>query len=398
VGLLRLSTAGESHGPAEVCILEGVPAGLTLTASQINADLTRRQKGYGRGGRMAIETDTARILSGVRLGRTLGTPICLIVENQDHVNWLERMSPDPLGGDGGPAVTIPRPGHADLSGLGKYGFLDARNVLERASARETVARVAAGAVCKALLAEVGVEVRGRVISIGPVDGAAADYADPSGIDWGAVEGSPVACDDAGVAERMCVAIDEARERGESLGGVFEIWCWGVCPGVGGYATLFDRLDSRLMGAVGSIPAIKGVEIGLAFHNAALPGSRVHDPTTVADEGGAAHVSRVTNRAGGIEGGMTTGMPVVIRAAMKPIPTMTAPLAAVDVSTMTNAVAHYERSDISAVPAARVVGEAMTAYVLAAAYLEKFGGDSLSQFVGAVHAYETELGTRGLWRR
>jgi chorismate synthase len=398
VGLLRLSTAGESHGPAEVCILEGVPAGLMVTATQINADLARRQQGYGRGGRMAIETDTARILAGVRLGRTLGSPICLVVENQDHVNWLERMSPEPGVGDGGPVVTVPRPGHADLSGLSKYGFHDARNVLERASARETVARVAAGAVCKALLAEVGVQIRGRVVGIGPVVEVAVDYADPGGIDWGAVETSAVACDDAEVSTRMCAAIDEAREGGESLGGVFEIWCWGLCPGVGGYATLSDRLDSRLMGAVGGVPAIKGVEVGPAFHNASLPGSRVHDPTRVSEVGGAACVSRVTNRAGGIEGGMTTGMPVVVRAAMKPIPTMTAPLAAVDISTMTNAVAHYERSDVSAVPAARVVGEAMAAYVLAAAYLEKFGGDSLSQFVGAVRTYESELEDRGLWRR
>jgi chorismate synthase len=347
---------------------------------------------------MAIEMDTARILSGVRLGLTLGSPICVVVENQDHANWLERMSPEPGVGDGGPAVTIPRPGHADLSGLGKYGFRDIRNVLERASARETVARVAAGAICKALLAEVGVQVRGRVVSIGPVSGGGADYANPGSIDWGDVDASPVACDDADVSERMCAAIDEARERGDSLGGIFEVWCVGVCPGVGGYATLFDRLNSRLMGAIGSIPAIKGVEVGPAFHNAALPGSQVHDPTTVADMGPAAHVSRATNRAGGIEGGMTTGMPVVVRAAMKPIPTMTAPLAAVDVSTMTDAAAHYERSDVSAVPAARVVGEAMAAYVLAAAYLEKFGGDSLNQFVGAVRTYEAELEARGLWRR
>ena len=432
---LTLNTAGESHGPAEVCLLAGIPAGLSLSTKQVNMDLKRRQQGYGRGGRMAIEADQVIFLAGVRLGRTLGTPIAMMVENKDHINWLSQMSPDLQTASSDPSepshkktavtttkkstnkpahsITIPRPGHADLPGAMKYGFADMRNVLERASARETVARVAAGSICKALLAEVGVEIKGRVVAIGEVAAPTSNYIYSDSVNWAAVEASSVSCDDAETSQAMCVAIDEARKNGESLGGVFEVWCWGVCPGLGGYATYEERLDGRLMGALGSIPAIKGVEFGEAFANAKQLGSKVHDPmclATYSEEGEAArsnmlgnsvdnfYISRDSNRAAGLEGGMTNGMPIVVRAAMKPIPTLTTPLPSVDIGTMVNTVAHVERSDVTAVPAACVVGEAVVAFVVASAYLEKFAGDSLEQFKVAVGTYERELELRGLWHR
>jgi chorismate synthase len=398
---LRMTTAGESHGPAEVCVLTGMPAGLPLTTEAIDRELARRQAGYGRGGRMAIETDAARFLAGVRLGLTLGTPLAILVQNRDHADWLESMSPDaPAEGGRKPAVlSIPRPGHADFAGVAKYGHDDIRNVLERASARETVARVAGGAVCKQLLGELGVIVRGRVTRIGPVaTEGQADLADPASVDWQAVEVSPVGCDDSAASQRMCAAIDEARDAGESLGGIFEIWCWGLCPGLGGYARMEDRLDGQILGALGSIPAIKGVEIGHGFANAARNGSQVHDPFLLAGEGGSPPVGRVGNNAGGLEGGMTNGQPVVVRAAMKPIPTLTTPLASVNLATMQPVQAHVERSDVAAVPAARVVAEAMVAYVVAAAYLDKFGGDSLADLRETLAGYEERLRKRGLWRR
>jgi chorismate synthase len=398
---LRMTTAGESHGPAEVCVLSGVPAGLRVTAEAIDAELARRQLGYGRGGRMAIETDRCRLLSGVRLGVTLGTPITIVVENRDHANWLGSMSPEPLpsGQEKAPPLTIPRPGHADLTGVAKHGHDDIRNVLERASARETVGRVAGGAVCKLLLTELGVSIHGRVTGIGEVtETARADLAQPRSIDWEAVEASPVGCADEGLSQRMCAAIDQARTAGESLGGIFEIWCWGVCPGLGGYASMEDRLDARLLWALGSIPAIKGVEIGHAFANSARPGSQVHDPFVVETHEGTPSVGRVGNNAGGVEGGMSTGMPLVIRAAMKPIPTLTSPLASVDLSTMEAVSAHVERSDVTAVPAARVVAEAMVAYIVSEAYVEKFGGDSLVDLKDSVGSYEKRLEMSGLWHR
>lgn len=351
---------------------------------------------------MSIETDRCRFLAGVRQGRTLGTPICVVVENRDHTNWLAVMSPEPPQDHETaerPRVTVPRPGHADLSGLAKYGHHDVRDVLERASARETVGRVAGGAICRRLLCELGVTVRGRVIRIGPIGLAeSADFARPDLIDWNAAYDSAVGCDDAAVSAAMCEAIDQAREAEDTLGGVFEIWSWGLCAGLGGYARPDDRLDARLLGALGSIPAIKAVEIGQGYANAARPGSLVHDAIVLRDEDGSRWVGRETNRAGGIEGGMTTGMPVVLRAAMKPISTLIAPLPSVDVETLRPADAHVERSDVVAVPAARVVGEAMVALVLAEAYLEKFGGDSLEQLRAALLAYEETLEERGLWRR
>jgi len=351
---------------------------------------------------MAIETDRCRFLAGVRLGRTLGTPICIVVENKDYGNWAGVMSPErpaeqPVSV--GDRLTVPRPGHADLSGLAKYGHDDVRNVLERASARETVGRVAGGAVCKRLLSEMGVSVRGRVISIGTAGvEAGGDFAHPDNIDWAAVDASSVGCDDPQVAAAMRAEVDRAREAGESLGGVFEIWCWGLCPGLGGYGRPQDRLDGLLLGALGSIPAIKGAEIGEGFLNAGRVGSLVHDPIALREDDRGAWIARETNRAAGIEGGMTTGMPVVIRAAMKPIPTLTTPLPSVDVSTLQGTMAHVERSDVAAVAAARVVGEAMAALTLAEAYLEKFGGDSLAQLRASVLAYEGAVEERGLWRR
>ena len=402
MAVLRMSTAGESHGPAEVCILEGVPAGLTVTRGVIDDELARRRQGYGRGGRMGIESDRCRIMAGVRHGVTLGSPVCIVVENLDYSNWLERMSPDVAVGKGStcvPAVTLSRPGHADLAGVGKFGHRDIRNVLERASARETVGRVAGGAICRAVLRELGVTIRSRVCSIGEVCSQdRPDLLDPQGMDWEGIEASPVRCADSEASSAMCVAIDAARAAGESLGGVFEVWCWGMCPGVGDYTTMGSRLDGRLLGALGSIPAVKGAEIGMAFDNARLPGSQVHDKQVLEVRGERRSITRESNRAGGIEGGMTTGMPVVLRAAMKPIPTLTSPLPSVDIATLEPALAHVERSDIVAVPAASVVGEAMAAYVLAQAYLEKFAGDSMIELKTSVTRYENALEERGLWRR
>jgi chorismate synthase len=396
-----MSTAGESHGPYEVCILEGVPAGLPVAPGDIDAELARRQRGYGRGARMALEPDRCEIVAGVRLGVTIGSPIAVLVANQDHVNWLAEMSigPRERGSEGEiqKARAVPRPGHADFAGMAKYGHREIRPVLERASARETVARVAGGAVCKRLLREVGVSVRGRVVRIGGVEAASqADYARVESVDWEAVEASAVACDQAQATDEMCRAVDEAREAGESLGGVFEVWCWGVCPGLGSHVAFPERLDGRLLGALGSIPAIKGVEVAGAFADAGLSGSSVHDAFALRKAGGSRWVTRATNRAGGLEGGMTNGMPVVLRAAMKPIPTLSRPLMSVDLNTLEQSPAHVERSDVTAVPAAMVVGEAMVAYVMAAAYVDKFGGDSVAELTSRVATYLGGLGERGLW--
>lgn len=351
---------------------------------------------------MAIEHDRCRVLGGVRHGRTLGSPICLAIENTDYKNWSTVMSPAPIvqgAASETRKVTVPRPGHADLPGLSKYGLDDIRDILERASARETVARVAAGAICKRLLAEAGVTIRSRVTSIGSVSSAsAADPCRPDSVDWIAVEQSPVGCEDAAATKAMCRAIDEAREAGESLGGVFELWCWGHCPGLGSHVSMDSRLDGRLLGAIGSIPAIKGAEIGAAFENAARRGSEVHDSISVTRRGAKAWTIRHSNRAGGVEGGITNGMPIILRAAMKPIPTLTNALPSVDLTTMAATIAHVERSDVTAVPAARVVGEAMLAIVLATCYLEKFAGDSLADFLESVRAYENRLEERGLWHR
>ena len=381
---MRYVTAGESHGPAVIAIVEDVPAGLCLSQDDVDGDLARRQGGYGRGGRMAIEHDTVRVLAGMRHGKTLGSPIALQVENRDWDNWSRAMAPF-----GEPEeierVTAPRPGHADLAGILKTGTTDFRDVLERASARETVGRVAAGAVAKVLLREVGVQVASAVVRIGPV--VVDPPPDPDAIDVAAVEANDVRCPDHDAAERMRRAIDEARERGETLGGVFMVWASGLVPGVGGYARAGDRLDGRLAGAVMSIPAIKGVDIGDGFALAERRGSEAHDEIRFEEEAG---YTRPTNRAGGIEGGMTNGETLVLHAAMKPIPTLMQPLMSVDIDTHESVDASRERSDVCAVPAAGVVGEAEVAMVLAEAYTTKFGGDSMSDLCAAVQAYRNRI--------
>lgn len=380
--MVRYVTAGESHGPALTSIVIGVPAGVPLTAEDIDADLARRQRGWGRGGRMSIETDHARILSGVRFSKTLGSPVSLLIENTDHANWTDRMA---VGGERpeGIAETGPRPGHADLSGAMKIGSSDCRDVLERASARETAARVAAGAVAKALLRQVGVDVFSFVRSIGDVR---ADV-DVTSSAADAVEESPVRCPDEGASTAMCAAIDAARDAGESLGGTFTVVARGLVPGLGGYAVAADRLTSRLGAAVLSIPAIRGVEFGLGFEAASRPGSRVHDAIHYDAEHG---IHRRSNNAGGLEGGMTNGEDLVLTAAMKPIPTLMRPLPSVDLVTLEAVDASRERSDVCAVPAAAVVAEAEVALVLADAYCAKFGGDDLDDLRVALAAYRARI--------
>lgn len=379
---MRHTTAGESHGPALVTIVSDVPAGLSVSQAAIDEDLARRQRGYGRGGRMAIESDRASVLSGVRFGRTIGSPVALMIENRDWQNWSEVMS-----AFGPPtterAVTAPRPGHADLAGALKIGTRDIRDVLERASARETAARVAAGAIAKALLTEFGVAVHSYVARIG--EAAIAEEPDPRELDVAAIEASDMRCPDAAVAERMRAAIDDAAAAGDSLGGVVVVVATGVVPGLGGYAQADRRLDGRIGAAMLSIPAIRGVEIGDGFAAAALVGSQVHDPIRFESGRG---IVRPTNHAGGLEGGMTNGEPVVVRVAMKPIPTLASALESTDLLTLEPVDAARERSDVCAVPAAGVIAEAELALVLATAYTEKFGGDSLGEMRAALEAYRT----------
>lgn len=381
---MRYVSSGESHGRALTAIVTGVPAGIPIDSAAIDADLARRQSGYGRGGRMAIESDRALILSGVRFGRTIGSPVTLTVANRDWDNWTDVMAPQ-----GSPTssarVTAPRPGHADLAGAQKIGSDDCRDILERASARETAARVAAGGVARALLHELGVTVASFVVSIGDV--AMVMPADPARVEPEVVEASEVRCPDTGVSARMMAAIDAARADGESLGGTFCVTASGLVPGLGTYAEAADRLDARLAAAVMSIPAIKGVEVGEGFAAAALPGSRVHDEIAFDGERG---YYRLTNRAGGLEGGMTKGEPLWLRAAMKPIPTLMRPLASVDLDTREPVDASRERSDVCAVPAAAVVAEAEVALVLADAYLRKFGADSLEDISAALAAYKARI--------
>lgn len=383
MGGLRFFTAGESHGPQLTAIIEGVPAGLPLEAGYINRWLALRQQGYGRGGRMAIERDEVEIAAGVRGGRTLGTPICLVVRNRDWENWREVMAPGPEACLDGRVVTRPRPGHADLAGAFKYRHRDLRNVLERASARETAARVAAGAVALALLEAVGITVLGHVRQIGPA-GLRADP-DPAALKRAPL--SPVFAADPEAEKAMMAAIDEARAKGDSLGGVFEVWALGLPPGLGSYAHWDRRLDGRLAQALMSIPGIKGVEIGLGFAAASRFGSEAHDP--VLWEAGRGFY-RPSNHAGGLEGGVTNGEPLVVRAAMKPIPTLRRPLPSVDLGTREPVLAAYERSDICAVPAACVVGQAMVGLVLADALLEKTGGDHLDEVKANLEQYRRHV--------
>ncbi len=372
--MLRILTAGETHGPALTVVVEGLPAGLLVERAAIDADLRRRQGGYGRGGRMKIESDSVEILGGIRHGRTLGSPVSLLIRNKDHENWKDVMSPDPQPDAARErrALKRPRPGHADLAGSLKFLTDDLRNVLERASARETAARVAGGALAKALLAELGIAIRSHVLQIGSA--ALPDQTLP----WDAldeVEMSPVRCADTAVAARMVEAIDQAKRAGDTLGGVFEVIARGVPPGLGSFAQWDLRLDGRIAQALMSIPAVKAVSIGRGFASGVTPGSAFHDE--ILHEPARGFV-RSTNRAGGLEGGVSNGEEVRAQAAVKPIPTLLMPLRSVDMKTKEPQSASVERSDTCVVPAAGVVGEAMLAIVLAGASLEKFGGDSIGE--------------------
>ncbi|MEK7372582.1 MAG: chorismate synthase, partial [candidate division NC10 bacterium] len=373
-GTFRFLTAGESHGEALTAIIEGVPAGLLLSEADINEDLARRQRGYGRGGRMKIERDQAHISSGLRWGVTLGSPITLSIQNRDWENWKTTMAVgEPPAGAPAKAVTRPRPGHADLAGAMKYGHRDIRNVLERSSARETTARVAVAGVAKRLLAEFGISILSHVIEIGGVRIV------PLELPWEEIkrraEASQVRCADPTAERAMIEAIDQAKATGDTLGGVFEVVALGCPVGLGSYVHWDRKLDGRLAQAFCSIHAIKGAEIGMGFEAARRPGSQVHDEILFDRDAG---FSRRTNSAGGLEGGVTNGQPVIVRAVMKPIATLRRPLQSVDVETKEVVEAVVERSDVCAVPAAGVVGEAMMAITLAQAVLEKFGGDSLEE--------------------
>ncbi len=386
--MFRVVTAGESHGPGLTCVVEGLPAGLALDREAIDRDMARRQLGFGRGGRMRIEKDAAQVTAGVRHGRTLGGPIALQVANRDYKNWEERMNPWPVEAPV-PEVHLPRPGHADLAGVMKYGFTDVRNVLERASARETAARVAGGALAKALLRELGVEIRSHVTQIGSV--RAPEGPEPRLADFDAVDESPVRCLDADASRAMVEEITVLRKRNESIGGIFELRAFGLVPGLGSHVSWEERLDGRIGMALLSIQACKGVGLGDGFDLAGRPGSQAHDEIFYTDERG---YYRETNRSGGLEGGMTTGEPLVVRAAMKPIPTLTKPLRSVDIASREPAQALRERTDSCVVPAAGVVGEAMLAVVLAGAYRAKFGGDHIDDVRAAVQAYRARTG----WKR
>jgi len=384
-----LITAGESHGPGLTCIVEGLPAGLELSAEDLNRDMARRQLGHGRGGRMKIERDTAVPTGGVRHGRTLGGPIALQVQNRDYANWEERMSPWPVSDPAQPVaeVHLPRPGHADLVGTLKYKQTDVRNILERASARETAARVAGGGVCKAFLRALGVSVHSHVVQIASVSAPARGRA-LTAADFEGVDDSPVRCLDAEASKAMVKEIDRLRKENESLGGVFEVQAFGLVPGLGSHVSWEQRLDGRVAMAICSIQALKGVSIGDGFAIAGVPGSQAHDEIFYSQERG---YYRETNRAGGLEGGMTTGAPLVVRGAMKPLPTLTKPLRSVDTQTHEPAQALRERTDSCTVPAAGVVGEAMVALVLADAYRRKFGGDHIDDVLGSVRAYTDRIG-------
>ena len=386
--MVRFLTAGESHGEGLVIIVEGIPAGLSLSEDYIGADLARRQRGYGRGGRMLIEQDRAHIISGVRHGVTLGSPVSMTIENKDWVNWQESMSVEPVEGEVD-RVTRLRPGHADLAGTTKYGFNDVRNVLERASARETAARVAAGAVARRLLEEFGIGLHSHVVCIG---GQWARIESP--IDWEQVEESPVRCADPEMGQLMIKAIDEAKEAGDTVGGVIEVVATGVPIGLGSHVHWDRKIDGRIAQALMSINAVKAASIGEGWESVNLRGSQVHDiiePVTDPSR----PWQRRTNRAGGTEGGMTNGMPLVARFAVKPISTLVNPLPSVDLDTGELVQAHYERSDVCQVPPAGVIGEAVVALVLADAFMEKFGGDSIGETGRNYKGYLKTVGPRKL---
>jgi chorismate synthase len=389
--MFRFLTSGESHGPGLTAILEGIPAGLKLSAEDIDIHLKRRQGGYGRGGRMKIEQDRVIFRSGVRHGLTLGSPITLEIENRDWQNWQVKMSVTPVD-EPVEAVTLVRPGHADFAGVIKYGHQDIRNVIERSSARETAARVAVGAVCQALLHEFGIEIHSHVLSIGPV-GSRDAHSSAIGnaftaAYWEQVEQSPVRCGSHELEVEMINYIQHCKSQGETCGGVFEVVATGMPVGLGSYSQWDRRLNARLALALMSIPSVKGVEMGAGFDASALQGSQVHDVVQWSDAGGWQHL---TNNAGGVEGGISNGAPVVARVAVKPISTLAHPLPTVDVRTRENVdQGRYERSDVCVVPAAGVVGEAMLAIVLAEACLEKFGGDSMAETLANFRSYISGL--------
>ena len=385
---IRFTTSGESHGPGLTAIVEGLPAGLPLALEDLDRDLARRQLGHGRGGRMKIESDRADVVSGVRHGATLGSPVTIRIQNRDYANWEERMNPWPVDAEVA-EVHLPRPGHADLAGIQKFGFTDVRNVLERASARETAARVACGALAKAFLRDFGVDVLSHVVQIGSVRAPEPESLAPE--DFAAVDESPVRCLDADASDAMVAEINTARKANESLGGVFEVRAFGLVPGIGSHVSWETRMDGRLAQAIMSIQAMKGVGVGDAFDVAGRVGSQAHDEIFWTEERG---YFRETNRAGGLEGGMTTGEPLVVRGAMKPLPTLTKPLRSVDTESKEPAQALRERTDSCTVPAAGVVGEAMVALVLADAYREKFGGDHIEDVRAAFAAYRERIG----WKR
>ena len=385
----RFTTAGESHGPGLVAIVEGMPAGLELDREALDRDMARRQLGHGRGGRMKIETDTVEVRSGVRHGRTLGGPIALLVANRDYANWEERMNPWPVEGFSPDEVHLPRPGHADLVGAQKYGHGDIRNVLERASARETAARVAAGTIARGFLARLGVEIHSHVLQIASVK--APERPDLAPEDFAGVDDDPVRCLDPEASAAMVAEINRLRKANESLGGSFEVVAFGLVPGLGSHISWEDRLDGRLAGAVASIQSVKGVAIGEAWDVAGRPGSEAHDEIFWSEQRG---YYRETNHAGGLEGGMTNGLPLSVRAAIKPISTLTKPLRSVDTETKQPAQALRERTDSTVVPAAAVVAEAMVALTLARCYREKFGGDHIDDVLAAIDAYKRRIDFRG----
>jgi chorismate synthase len=384
----RFTTAGESHGPGLTAIVEGVPAGLELDRETLDRDMARRQLGHGRGGRMRIETDTVDVRSGVRHGRTLGSPIALLVANRDYKNWEDRMNPWPVEDFEPEAVHLPRPGHADLVGAQKYGHDDIRNVLERASARETAARVAAGSIARGFLTALGVEVHSHVLQIASV--AAEERSNLTPADFVGVDEDPVRTLDPAASKEMVAEINRLRKANESLGGTFEVIAFGLVPGLGSHVSWEEKLDGRLAQAVASIQSIKGVSIGEAWDVATRPGSEAHDEIFWSEKDG---YFRETNRAGGLEGGMTNGQPLSVRAAIKPISTLTKPLRSVDTETHQPAQALRERTDSTVVPAAAVVGEAMVCLTLARAYREKFGGDHIDDVRAAIDAYKARIDAR-----
>ncbi len=394
--MLRFTTAGESHGPALISILEGAPAGIPLLAADLNAELGRRQQGYGRGRRMQIEQDTAEIISGVRAGYTIGSPVAMLIRNRDWKNWSDIMDParteDDVAGVRKRSVTRPRPGHADLAGMLKYDRDDARDILERASARETTARVAAGAICRKLLSEIGVTIGSHIVELGGVCASVPDRL-PENLNEVADE-SPLRTLDSAAEQEMIARIDAAKKEGDTLGGVCEVVCRGLTAGMGSHISWDRKLDGRIGAAMMSIPAVKGVEIGAGFAAARQRGSEVHDEILAAtDRQRSGDVARRTNRAGGLEGGMTNGEPLIVRVAMKPISTLMRPLATIEMKTGEAAAAVAERSDVTAVPAMGVIAEAMLAFVVAQAALEKFGGDSLGELKRNLDGYLQQIGRR-----